>query len=268
MQAADSIPVCQRLFGAAYAYNHSNDYQKCFDTMKVFVEHCTTDIRGHLAFFQMQTAIQNIDMTDTLRYAKFRAWLESVFYLNITDPDYWCACVETIMWTYQTNAEALGLDQWLIQNSDCDTSFLKTSYSRARNAEYQQWRLGDTTKPLDTTLLTIKQLGLDSLLGLHLTKGIWQPQIYSDMLASLSVSENPLKRTTILRFESIRPAYVRVEAYDELGRMIVGDGSGHVYDPGRHELPVDLTGHASGVYYLRVSLGNGEVRTIKLVKKE
>jgi hypothetical protein len=111
-------------------------------------------------------------------------------------------------------------------------------------------------------------LGIDSLLNLHFTKGVKPTAYYADILSSIGVSANPLKRSTTLRFVADRSVYLRTEVYDELGRMIVGDGAGKVFEPGRHELPIDLTGRASGVYYLRVSLGDGEIRTIKLVKKE
>ncbi|MEO6939994.1 MAG: T9SS type A sorting domain-containing protein, partial [Candidatus Kapaibacterium sp.] len=74
--------------------------------------------------------------------------------------------------------------------------------------------------------------------------------------------------TTLLRFDLDRAVYLKVDILDELGRTVVGDESGRSYNPGRHELPLDLSGQASGAYYLRISLGDGEVRTLKLIKKE
>ena len=82
------------------------------------------------------------------------------------------------------------------------------------------------------------------------------------------VSGNPFKQTTEVVFNLSSMTYVTFAVYDELGRIVQGEDMGHVYGPGRHQLPVDGKDLPSGVYYVRLSTPTGETRTLKLVKKD
>jgi hypothetical protein len=143
---------------------------------------------------------------------------------------------------------------------------LRGEYVQGRLSQLQSW-LNDTTVALDTTLPSMHQLGLDSILNLHLGVPLARSPFASE-LASFTMSQNPFKTTTTFHFDLDRETYMKAEVYDELGRMVIGDGSGHSYDPGKHQIPIDLSGFASGAYYLRISLGDGETRTIKMVKNK
>lgn len=113
----------------------------------------------------------------------------------------------------------------------------------------------------------MNQLGLDSLLNQDNPPGV-APTIYASDLQSLALSDNPFTATTMLRSNLGKAAYIRTEGYDELGRTIIADGTGKVYDPGLHQQQLDLSKVASGVYYLRISAGDGETRTVKMVRRE
>ncbi len=100
--------------------------------------------------------------------------------------------------------------------------------------------------------------------------GVAEQPCIDSSLSAISVSENPLHEATTLRFELTDAEYVRVEVFDVLGgaaRMAAPRAPGALLDAGVHTMPISLTGVPSGTYYLRLTLGTGEVRTIKLVKE-
>ena len=226
----------------------------------------------------MSAAVQGL-RKDTSVWLRYRTWLESVLYLNRVDPEYFCICVENIAGTFVSSKDtteqlgwvatnkSLAVLKGLLDHTPCDTQMLRRDYTQARKGQYETWLNGTTIK-LDTTLPSMHDLGLDSILNLHFSGVGSQPTLYAGVLSSMAVSENPLRKTTLLRFDLDRAVYLKVDVLDELGRTVLGDESGHSYNPGRHELPLDLSGQASGAYYLRVSLGDGEVRTLKLIKNE
>jgi hypothetical protein len=273
----DSVPTgCQLRYNRVFSYSNNHLWHMCYDTARSFIETCPFWPESWRAFGFATQAVVSLGVSDTGLYAQYRHWLESVLYLNRTDPEYFCQCVEAISQTFYardtteqliwkgTNRQ-LAVTQWLLEHTDCDTHNLRKDYNRARQTQYQDW-LNDTTIKLDTTLPSMHDLGLDSILNIHFSGVGPQPTIYARVLSSMTVSENPLRKTTLLRFDLDRAVYLKVDILDELGRTVVGDESGRSYNPGRHELPLDLSGQASGAYYLRISLGDGEVRTLKLIK--
>jgi len=277
--ALDGADSCQILYASADQYRRDQTWQKAFDTAKHYIEKCANYPQSWRAFQITGQGAQGIFVHDTSIYTRYHAWLESVLYLNKTDPEYWCQCVYAIANSFTATSDTttlqkieapnrlLAVYQWLLQHTDCDTEILRREYQRARDAQYVRWQTTDTTIALDTTLPSMSDLGLDSLLNLHFS-GVAHPAIYSGILNSLTISKNPFTSTTTLHFALDKMAYLKAEVYDELGRMIIGDGSGHSFDLGKHQIPFDLKSYASGAYYLRVSMGDGEVRTIKLVKKD
>ncbi len=88
------------------------------------------------------------------------------------------------------------------------------------------------------------------------------------MIVSSKITVNPFSKSTGVEFDLSQMAYVRVEVYDELGRMVQGDGNGHVYDQGLHIFSIDAQRWLPGTFYVRLSTGNGEVRSLKIVKIE
>jgi hypothetical protein len=275
--AIDSVSTCGDLYEKGYEYTKNQLFQKSYDTLKKFIESCPLWPNSCLAFNSMTAAVQGLQK-DTSIWSRYRNWLESVLYLNRIDPEYFCICVENIggtLWTKDTTEQQvwqgtnrqLAVVKWLLDHTTCDTGMLRRDYTQARKGQYETW-LNDTTIKLDTTLPSMHDLGLDSILNLHFSGVGPQPTLYARVLSSMTVSENPLRKTTLLRFDLDRAVYLKVDVLDELGRTVLGDESGHSYNPGRHELALDLSGQASGAYYLRISLGDGEVRTLKLIKKE
>ena len=275
--AMDSGVACGDLLEKGYEFMKNHQNQQCYDSLQKFIETCPLWLNSSRAFGYMTAAVQGLQR-DTSIWARYRGWLESVLYLNKVDPEYFCSCVEAISGTlydsrdttleqnWKASNRTLAVWQWLLHRTTCDTSMLRRDYQNARKSAYEQW-LNDTTLHLDTTLPSMKDLGLDSILNLHLGVNLTHSP-YAAMLAGFSVSTNPFTSSTALLFDLDKMAYVRYEVYDELGRMLIGDGSGHSYEAGKHQIPIEMKSFATGAYYLRVSLGDGEVRTIKLVRKE
>ncbi|MBS1904774.1 MAG: T9SS type A sorting domain-containing protein [Bacteroidetes bacterium] len=90
----------------------------------------------------------------------------------------------------------------------------------------------------------------------------------SGFLSSFTGSPNPFTKETELTYVLNRMTYVTVAIYDELGRMVWGDGKGRSLDAGTHTIDIDGASLPSGTLYARISTGFGEVKTVKLVHQE
>ena len=275
----DSLPTgCQMTFNTGMSAEDNFLWQICYDSLKYFIEHCAQEPYAHEAFSSMSDAVSKF--TDTESITRYREWLESVMYLNTIDPEYFCAVVENIAFSkydypgYDTSLSirlkagntALAILQWLIQNTNCDSAYVRSQYTKSRQSQYATWR-NDTTILFDTTLPTMHYLGLDTLLAKHFLYA-WVPSggYFGKHVASYSVSENPLHSETTLRFALTDPEYVRVDVFDLLGNRFF-TSPGRLLDAGNHEMPIDLSNAPSGSYFLRILLGTGEVRTIKLIRE-
>jgi hypothetical protein len=86
-------------------------------------------------------------------------------------------------------------------------------------------------------------------------------------LLDVRLADNPVTTRTSAIVDVGREAYIHFDVYDILGHKLDGPGYEGVFESGRRSVPLDLSGLASGSYYLRISTANNEVRTIKLVKE-
>ncbi|MDP4244125.1 MAG: hypothetical protein Q8921_15485, partial [Bacteroidota bacterium] len=283
---ADTAQACNDMFWSGdYLGSEYHEWQKSYDTLKRFIETCSYNVSTPQAFRDMTSAVTHLyGPYGGVMRDPYLKWLESVLYLNTRDQEYFCADVEQIMgslplpndttpgsFSRGTNI-SLAVLAWLIHNTTCDTPALRQEYDWSREAQREQWANNPSAYKLDTTLPTMQQLGLDSLLAIHF-KYAWVPSggDFGKHVSSYSVSENPLHDVTTLRFDLSDAEYVRVEVFDVMGNNTpcpslqkTGDG---LFESGQHQIPIDFSRCASGTYYLRITLGTGEVRTIKLVKE-
>jgi hypothetical protein len=88
---------CGILYNEAMSYGNNRLWQMEYDTAMMYVDSCPYDQTGpsQAAFGLMTQACQQLGPTPD-REAAYLAWLESVLYLNTTDPGYFCACVVAI----------------------------------------------------------------------------------------------------------------------------------------------------------------------------
>ncbi len=277
MDSASEAKTCAHLYGLGYNYAHGSQWQQCYDTLKKFAELCPDFPQSWHAFNFMLSAAGTLWIKDTTYYTRYRGWLKSMLFVNKSDPEYFCACLESIAGTYQYFGDTgvvaywreqnrgLAIAQWMLLHTSCDTGTLRMRYRDTRNTQHAEW-LNDTSYYLDTTLPSMHDLGLDSLLNLYLGVGARSP--LASVLASFHISSDPFTARTNLLFDLDKMVFVKAEVYDELGRMLIGDGSGHSFEPGRHQIPIDLSAYPTGAYYVRIALGDGETRTIKMIKQE
>ncbi|MDP4198114.1 MAG: hypothetical protein Q8922_01640 [Bacteroidota bacterium] len=285
LAASPDSASCADFYKRIQHYDEYQEWQIVYDSGKQFVETCSNDANVTNVFTEITDAARWLSGMDTGLHTKYRDWLESVLYLNTTNPYYFCICVQEIAATVNGYASDTGETQlwkdqnctlavyaWLMHNTSCDAQhFLWGSYKATRNSQRESW-LNDTTVPYDTTLPSMRDLGLDSLLAIHF-KYAWVPSggDFGKHVSSYSVSENPLHDITTLRFDLSDAEYVRVEIFDVMGNntpcpSLQKTGAG-LFESGQHQIPIDFSRCASGTYYLRITLGTGEVRTIKLVKE-
>ena len=279
-QSGDStLTGCQWLYNYGHGACVNYLWQQCYDTLKKAIETCPLYPQSWRAFFDMRTAVQSLASSNLALWVTFHNWLESVLYLNTSDPEYFCQCVESLPFVQASDTtvalvskatnRGLAVLRWLLQNTTCDTPVLWREYEDGRGSQRDTWLNDINAYPLDTTLPSMADLGLDTLLARHfqLSVGASGPDNFASIMPSFSVSDNPFEKQTTLRFTLNKAAYIRIEVFDQLGREVFGDGTGRVLDPGPHETPIDGRNFASGTYYLRISLGTGEVRTIKLIRE-
>jgi len=278
----DSMLSCSDLYVMGDALSKNQQWRSAFDTLKRFIETCPYNRSPYasVAFAEIGSALSHFGNDDAHR-ANYLSWLKSVLYLNTVDPEYFCACVRQMAGTlplpHDTTAGrvsratniTLSVWHWLLLNTSCDTPTLWQNYELTRQTQIEQWQNDPTAYTLDTTLPPLSTWGLDTLLAKHFlyasVKG--GADNFASIVPAYALTRNPTDGETELRFTLGKDAYLHVEVHDVLGRVVFGEPVGKILSTGEHRLPVDLRSAPAGTYYLTISLGTGEVRTIKLVKQ-
>jgi hypothetical protein len=283
------------LFNEILSYD--NDYQDEYDSAKYLIENfpCCTWTPG--AFGDMSDAVAHLagNNNDCDLFNQYMQWLESVLYLCTTSPEYFCACVEQMGFTYcpnmsheqrdSTTNTGLAILQWLIQNdSICNgpgqphpfgggdsAGFLQEQFNQGRSAEILEWQEDSAQGihyPLDTTLPTLKSLGLDTLFAKHFLYASVSPGAAPvGILSNASASPNPTTSGTVIYFAIAKEAYVKINWYDILGHDVTFSGFESLFEPGNYDMPISLQNLPSGTYFARITTAFGEAETVKLVKE-
>ncbi|MDX1741504.1 MAG: T9SS type A sorting domain-containing protein, partial [Rhodothermales bacterium] len=68
------------------------------------------------------------------------------------------------------------------------------------------------------------------------------------------IHPNPARHSVDVTFSLDRPAGATIDVYDVLGRRVLTETS-DVFLPGDHRVPLDVSGLATGVYFVRVAAG-------------
>jgi hypothetical protein len=276
---ADS-ETCATLYNKEYSYLRSRDWNPLYDTGKIFIEKCYDYINGqgdfNSVFGDIRDGMQAKALDDTSIFIETRRWLESVLYLNTTAPSYFCLCVADIGATFQSVSDTsetltwkdqncgLAIGKWLWENDpQCDTQDLKRAYNATRSSQREDW-LNDTSVLYDTTLPTMAQLGLDTVLEKHLLLSLSKPP--QGYITNATASPNPLNTGTIIFFGISKEAYVKIEVFDLLGNRVSSSGFESLFEPGNKAVPISLQGLPAGTYFARIVTAYGEVQTVKLVK--
>lgn len=253
------------------------EYKMQYDSLRHYIESCALldSANSFHAFSKMDADVQEYDLQDTTRYDRYRYWLISIIYLN-PNPNYFCACLLSIANAYAEGIYSniqnttLAVLKFMIDHKECSGFGIDQQYNQgisSRHATYlSEKEAGDTNAVEDTVLPTLDSIGLGFLLQHSGVNPIVpSSQIY---LVSLTSSHNPFMKETTLKFTLKQMAYIQLTIYDELGRLVWGDGRGSSLEAGMHSVQVDGTNLPSGTLYARISTGFGEVKTVKLVHEK
>jgi hypothetical protein len=266
------IDTCEYLRGFENAGPNldSARYHVVYDSLRLYIELCgKKDCRVWEAFNHIDAAVQFMSI-DTMRFDRYRIWLDSVLYLYPECPEYFCVAMGSIQRTYQygkyKNVGGFAIIKYLREHHrEC---FPSDSASLAReNKEYAsnvQWMLDhgyDTSK-----IPSLDSIGLGIVTQHDMHAGVSFPSsgIVPNLL-SFTTNPNPFKTETTLEFELNRMAYVTIAVYDVLGRLVWGDGKGTSLEAGTHTIQLDGKNLPHGTLYARISTGFGEVKTVKLI---
>ena len=276
---------CQLSFNRGMSYEQNNLYQQSYDTLRAFVESCPTrdDIPSAAAFGIMEDDVQSGGDGPYPQSARdFQQWLISALAWNPGNAQYFCADVYALMatvgtgnpdttWQQSNNETNRGMSvlYWILHNPLCANPDGSELYVNSRGSQYETYfnypGLDRDTVPFDTTIYTMHQLGLDSVLKYAGLLGVNNntPSIISNATAY----PNPTGTGTVISFGIAREAYVSINLYDVLGHQVSSAGFGGVVEPGNLSVPMSLQGLPSGTYFARIQTTYGEAQTVKLVKE-
>jgi hypothetical protein len=232
-----------------------------YDTLRMYIERCASDNFSYSVFGSLNGAVQFMS-ADTNRFLPYRNWLISVLYLNTVQPLYFCACMGAIATTFQFGKNAY-LGRLSVLN------YVRTYHRECWNTQGDKEYASDSAYDVNAGFDVNHLPPLDSIgLGFLLKSSTPSPTtVGGNYLASFTSSPNPFKNETHLRFHLNRMSYVTIGIYDVLGHQVWGDGKGHSYEAGDHEIAVEGASLPEGSLYARISTDFGEVKTVKLVKE-
>ncbi|MDP4218974.1 MAG: hypothetical protein Q8916_01785 [Bacteroidota bacterium] len=238
--------------------------QQQYDSLKFYIKLCASrDNDSWLAFTPLAGAVKLLS-NDTNRYDQYRSWLISVIYFNATNPAYFCACLGAIAGTYQYGKYSpLGhlavLNYVRRQHRECWGASGDEEYAQDSAYDADMGYLDDVDH-----LPSLDSLGLGFLLA---RSSVPNPEIgpSDQYFSSFTSSPNPFVKETTLEFNLKRMMYTSVKVYDELGRLVWGNGKGSSLEAGMHTITLDGKSLPQGTLYARISTGFGEVKTVKLI---
>jgi hypothetical protein len=253
-------------------------YHDAYDTLKYYIEQCYSDPFSSEAFNYISSAFDGDTTGGSASIPAYRDWLFSVLYLN-RDTNYYCADVGALMPTFgyidgPTSQEGIqgeiAVEKFIIASGKCYAwsqeakSSLKSQYHRW----YEAWK--DTVHdslltPWDTTLPTLQQIGFGILLGPDYVapNGV----LPSSVLGEIGVSPNPFVDYTVIDYTLNVPATLAVDVYDLLGHRVTSPVPSLWTNNGAYSFTLSGSTIAAGTYYVRFSVPEGEVRTVKVIKE-
>jgi hypothetical protein len=248
-------------------------FQAAYDTGRVYMERCAL-LKGTWGGFGDLDFANQSRGGSILRYLEYREWLKAVLYLNTIDSDWYCADAFSLTGTFRNFPTAgwdmngeLAVMQYILQSSKCPHFIGEFSelYVKVRALQHKQWAdtsKGDTNlNKLDTTLPSLKSIGLEVLLGPVEHSGS-APASFD--IANLHATISPFTKETEIAFELGDRELMQIKIYDALGRVVFDNGIGNVLEAGARSFKIDGKDWSNGVYYARLSTNRGLVRTLKL----
>jgi len=171
---------------------------------------------------------------------------------------------ETVRLTWQTVSETgnagFGVQRKAGQSDWEQVGFVESKASGGTTTEARSYRFTDRSLPYEAERLEYRLRQVDTD-GSTSYSDLVTVERTVDEMELLGTYPNPAQSRVTVRYAVPEPQDISVRLYDVLGRrvrtVIHGEQSG------RHKRQVDLSGLASGVYFLRLS-AEGQTRTRKL----
>jgi Secretion system C-terminal sorting domain len=266
------------------------EYYAAGDTLKYYVEHCysyagfNTKVFGNIAddFFASGPGGYYPGDGDTL--PNLLQWFFNVLYLD-TDTQYYCydasAALECqqAMYVHDSSFHTnpmngasgwAAVEKYLLESGKCQ--FLQSQIENSLGALYVSWYrvwkdsvTDSLLTPWDTTNLpTLQQIGFEALLGspAAVQGGI----IPTSVLGNIGVAPNPFTDNTVIDYTLNVPATLTVEVFNVLGQKVASPVPSVFTINGNYSLTLTGSALASGAYYVRFAVPEGEVETVKIVK--
>ncbi|HEY3876055.1 MAG TPA: T9SS type A sorting domain-containing protein [Candidatus Kapabacteria bacterium] len=299
IEHADSTDTlsCAQLhhFGENLSAPPTYEYDSAALFLKEYVEHCYSSGIDVTVFGQILTDVYNTGNPgppagDTL--PNLLQWFFKVMYYDTatsTQPPgtkaYYCndamaaaGCLADMYRfdstyhkpLYGASAEA-EIENYLIQSGKCP--FYEGILESNLRSLYQSWYLNwkDTVKdsiltPFDTTLPTLQQIGFEILLGPEYA-AVHNRVMPMSILGNITVSPDPFENDAAVSYTLNVPATLTVEVYNTLGQRVTTPVPSIFTNNGKYSLTLIGSALASGSYYVRFSVPEGEVKTIKVSKE-
>jgi hypothetical protein len=283
-----SADSCQMMINWALTFDQENEFTQEFDTAKYIIQHCVNsntsvalEAVGRMSIATNQGGGGPLPQA----WINERNYLLALFQLRPGDGSWLCGICNQLIgcmsdgdidtsWQQVDSSTNRGLSlvYWLIHNSPCSqygTNDTET-YVGSRQSEYESYlswpNLNRDSVPFDTTIYTMQQLGLDSVLKYFGMLGVNEGTAPS-IITNPTAYPNPTGEGTVISFGIAREAYVAINLYDVLGHQVSTAGFGGVVEPGNLSVPISLVGLPAGTYFARIQTTYGETQTVKLVKE-
>jgi hypothetical protein len=263
---------CGNAFGAVFLWEQNyENYDSAYDTMQWYIRHCYPNANAGQtwgAYNDSWSAVLNIPggRDSIFNFVLYGLGLRS-------DDEWFCFGVPLLQVKYVepngvTNYRACrAIDRFLMDNPRCAWNYDadSTDYSNLLRVQWNYWSDTATSGVFDSTIPTLHDLGLDTLLSfasvaVYETLG---PQI----IMSASITENPFQNSTSVSLSIGREAYLHIGVYNVLGQQVPGAGFDGVFEQGSRDIPINMSNAPPGAYYVRISTANNETQTLKLTKE-
>jgi hypothetical protein len=267
---------CSSLRAKGEAYQTDRRFKESFDTLKRFIETCPTYSFAYHAFSSIDGALGGWKEGPPSRFADHRPWLLSVLYLNPSEPNYYCAVVNSLMGTFNgasyrdLNGAASMLD-YVLKSGKCSeeiNALFRRRYLEIREDQVEAWEdtvganKDDPRYALDSSIRTLEEMGLEALRGLNGVRNTSGSQL----MMTLRTDRNPIGDDASIRFELASVAVVSCEVFDISGRKVWSTASS-LMQAGPHTIDLNAHEWPGRTYYARLSTTSGEVQTVKLWKR-
>ena len=276
---SDDTDTCSVNFPIFVAeLNSDGEARQGYDTMRYwYIPHCypianAGATAGALSGTANPTVLTTID--SVLDYRNF-----IIHCLTLRNDDEWfCAFVANLVGTYRDDSSIYSGDyrdsrailQYLMNNPRCAASYSgdSTEYWQLLITQYDIWEDTAHGKAVfDSTVPTMQELGLDTVLEINAGEDIVYPVQTSTIILDARLEGNPTDADGMLWLSIGREAYLHIGVYDVLGRQVPNAGYQGTFEQDTREIPLGIANAPSGTYYVRIQTANNEMQTLKLVKE-